>query len=396
MRARIERCLAPLLIAAGTLPLPALLGCACGENLLPWPFVYFAAACLCAQLPGRWRMAAGAGLSAAMGAVCIGWFMRTMQPHVLLVGAGYVIMLLAGLPARREMTHAAVFAGVAVHALTHGFVSLAEGNAGAVQYAPAHLPMLLSLLIFLAVALLALNRAGLRAALPEGKSMPVSIRRRNQALVWLMLALTLLLSLIPALGQMLEKLWNWLRRAIVAVVRWLFSLQMGESTGGAGGGSPEMGGFGEAAEPSALALWLEKALLIVAMAVLVLVVSWAAYKLWKKLLVLLRWLLKRLQSYAASAAEDYVDELQDTRSQGEEGFSLRRLRCKGLSAREIGALPPRERIRARYGQMRSKHPDWADSATARQTLPEDKARIYERARYSDHEITEEDARAFHP
>lgn len=395
MRTRIERCLAPLLIATGTLPLPALLGCSCGENLLLWTMGYFMAACLCTQVRGRWRMAAGAGLGAAMGAACIMRFVHVMQPVVLLVGAGYVILLLAGLPAQRDMTHAAVFAGVAVHALGQIFLGLAEGGDSAAQYAPARLPMLLGLMVFLAFALLALNRAGLRAALPDGKTMPVTIRRRNQVLVWLMLALALLISLIPALGQLLEKAWEWLRRAIVAVVRWLFSLQMGQSTGGTGGSAPEMGLPGEAAEPSALALWLEKALLIVAMAVLVLAVAWAAYKLWKKLLVLVRWLLKRLQSYAASASEDYVDEMQDTRPQGEEGFSLKRLRRRSLTARELSALPPRERVRARYGQLRLKHPDWADSATARQTLPENKARIYERARYSDHEITEEDAQAFH-
>ena len=114
----------------------------------------------------------------------------------------------------------------------------------------------------------------------------------------------------------------------------------------------------------------------------------------QKLLTFLHWGLQRLQSYASSATEDYVDELQNTREQGDERFLLNRLRRRRISARELEAMPPRERIRVLYAIARRKHPEWPASGTARETLCEDSARIYERARYSSHPVTEEDASCF--
>jgi len=62
--------------------------------------------------------------------------------------------------------------------------------------------------------------------------------------------------------------------------------------------------------------------------------------------------------------------------------------------RNLKELSPREQIRTRYGLLRGKHPEWASSDTARETLSEASAKIYEKARYSSHEITSEDSEAF--
>jgi hypothetical protein len=57
-------------------------------------------------------------------------------------------------------------------------------------------------------------------------------------------------------------------------------------------------------------------------------------------------------------------------------------------------LPPRERIRARYRKLLKKNPRWRSGRTARENLPEELASVYERARYSQHPITEEEAEQF--
>jgi len=41
------------------------------------------------------------------------------------------------------------------------------------------------------------------------------------------------------------------------------------------------------------------------------------------------------------------------------------------------------------------HPEWSDGSTARENLPEEAAAVYERARYSEHPVSPEEAARFH-
>ena len=41
-----------------------------------------------------------------------------------------------------------------------------------------------------------------------------------------------------------------------------------------------------------------------------------------------------------------------------------------------------------------KHPYWGDQSTARENLPKDAAQIYEKARYSEHTLSQQDAEQF--
>ena len=105
-------------------------------------------------------------------------------------------------------------------------------------------------------------------------------------------------------------------------------------------------------------------------------------------------LVVSLGKFSASVSEDYVDEVTDTRDEGSEEKLQRRRRNPKLSAREERILPPGERIRYRYRRILSKHPDWVPGTTARESLPEELACVYEKARYSGFEMTEEEAAAF--
>jgi len=97
--------------------------------------------------------------------------------------------------------------------------------------------------------------------------------------------------------------------------------------------------------------------------------------------------------YFAVASQDYVDEITDTREDGGEvsGSLLARIRRMAVSER---GMSPAGRIRHRYRVLLRRHPDWHASRTARENLPEETAALYEAARYSGREVSEEEAERF--
>ena len=113
------------------------------------------------------------------------------------------------------------------------------------------------------------------------------------------------------------------------------------------------------------------------------------------LIALIRKITSRLSMYMSTASQDYVDEITDTREEGGEasGSLLSRLR-RSLSRVNEKNLTPAQRIRYRYRLLLRRHPDWPQSHTARENLPPESASLYEAARYSGQEITEQDAETF--
>ena len=99
-------------------------------------------------------------------------------------------------------------------------------------------------------------------------------------------------------------------------------------------------------------------------------------------------LLSGTTAYFQNASEDYEDEVTDLR---DTVVKQKRVR---LSSAEERSLPPDQRIRYRYRRLLSKHPNWTGASTARENLPAKAAPLYEKARYSTHPITEEDAASF--
>ena len=394
---KLKRCWLPLLSSFGILPVTVLLSWGVGfPRLSLYVPAYLLCGCLCAQLRGKWRLTAGAGFALCMAALGVAGFIRTRQPVFLLMGFGHAGLMLFTLPAREFIRQEIVFTGLLIHVAAQIWLNLMDGTALQATYAPVRPLLTATLVIFLACSVLTLNQLNLASALPEAQAVPGSIRRRNRLLTFLMLVAALLISLIPALGRWLTQAWDMLRTVVAQVIRWLIDLYPAPAPvqGGGGAGGADFGMLGEAAPTSPLAVILEKIMLVLAFAFLAVLLVKALRILGQKLMMFLRWGFQRLQSYASSATEDYVDELQNTREQGDERFLLNRLRRRRISARELEAMPPRERIRVLYAIARRKHPEWPASGTARETLKEESARIYERARYSSHPVTEEDADRF--
>lgn len=248
-----------------------------------------------------------------------------------------------------------------------------------------------SFLGFLLLTVLGLNRGSMNEASGDKRSVTQTMRRKN---IWM----TLGLFGLGVAASCIPYIYEWIRGAViwvVAAVLWLLSrLLPSDSSGESGGSGGGMGGFppAEETEPSLFLRILEVVMMVVAAIVLLLLVFWLCRKLYRVAKKLLRMLWARLEKYAATVSEDYVDEITDTRETGE-GSRTRSRWGKSRPKAPKGATPE-ERVRYRYKLLLWKHPEWNRGATAREKLPEEAASIYERARYSPHPVTEEEAEAF--
>lgn len=256
--------------------------------------------------------------------------------------------------------------------------------------------------------LMTLNRLGLREGMHGAQKAPVLMRRRNAALVIGLFVPALIAACWGPLGALLDRAWNALKMFLAIVVAWLMGLfsKKEEITPDAmpardGGG---MFPLAEDVEPSWLAQILEKVFYVLAAVILVIVLYFAARILYKKLKILFQKILARLRRYASASSEDYVDELESTLNLDEKSKAWRDKLQKAF-IRHPKPIPwndldGRGRIRRLYQQFLQKKPDLSPM-TAREALKQEKwmpadraaafAELYERARYSDHEITVQEA-----
>jgi hypothetical protein len=103
-----------------------------------------------------------------------------------------------------------------------------------------------------------------------------------------------------------------------------------------------------------------------------------------------RLLGKWLETASSTQHDDYIDEISDTRDDATVAVRKKR-RDPILPPRN---MTPNQKIRYRYKRLLIKHPEWKQYYTARENLPEEAAKLYERARYSTHPITGEEAEQF--
>jgi len=397
MRTRFFRCQLPLMFFCGLLPVPVILCHVLGaESLLPWlitPCAYLLFSWLCLLLPGKWRLVPALP---AIGVMIAGSIYALGDAHIsarIILPLLYILMFLFTLPIAgwergREPQLFVTASAICLHLLAQ-FLLFANPSS-----IPSLSPVLnAAFLVFLLLMMLSFNRQSMAGAMPESHTVPAAIRRRNRLLTILMMGLVLALSLIPVLGKAVNKLMEWLKMIIAALIELLLALFAQEESGGGSGGSQEemLAGLGDG-RTGVIAKLLEQILVVFAIILMVIAIVFAVRFLWRKLKVFARYLYGQLRHYANSASEDYVDEVMDTREE-RESLTHRMMRRRN-ARRNLKELSPREQIRTRYGLLRGKHPEWASSDTARETLSEASAKIYEKARYSSHEITSEDSEAF--
>ena len=392
----------PLLLGLGSLPLSMLLTLSFAPETFRFAWCFPAAYVLlswaCLVIPGKKRVAAGVISAILLVALCGLLLPLTQNFGLILMPFMYVVLMfltlpIGGWPYNQELQMGWHVGGAVTHVLLQMQVNGSQLMQNGV-YTPAETPVLCSFLAYAVLVLLALNRASLDSASQSRRKVPLLMKRQNILFTMVLLVIGVLLAAIPAIGAALDTVWDFILRGIALVMEFLALFMPASSGGGggAGGGMEDMG-FGEAAPPSNLALLLEKILTVLTVLIVVIALALLLRILWKKLKAGLKLLWARMMQYGSAASEDYEDEITSTRD--EEGTEreglLSRLRRRNVGDEKGGT--PTERVRMRYKKLKRRN-EWSAASTARETLPDEAAALYERARYGGETLTEEEAGRF--
>lgn len=222
------------------------------------------------------------------------------------------------------------------------------------------------------------------------------MRQKNVLLTLGLFLAALLVCLMPAAAKAVKALFSWL----FTVLGKLFFFLMGKPGGYSGMPDiqPTQESFptqetGQISQVSRLASLVNLITLAIGAILTLLLALYLLRSLYRVLKNLLQQLLAAMGRFAADTAEDYEDEITDTRTQEASAHVRRRRKNRSVRAGPK-SLAPSQRIRARYQYLSKKHLEWTSSTTARENLPAELAPLYERARYSQHPITEEEASQF--
>lgn len=388
----------PLQVAFATLPVTLILQAQFGAKLLflVWllPLCFVVLDLLGQKVTGKLRLPFAIG--AALVQLLWGLFfhLQTGSPFLWIAPVMYCILTLWGMAwdAEDRTTNLWFTVGLVLH-IGAQLYRRTRVVANDPVLDPVSGWILAAFFLFALISFLSMNQTGLKLASSGRQSVPKAMQRKNLVMTLVFFAIAFIIALIPAATQAVSLLFSWIGRFL----QWLSSLiperqqtQVSESVPVQENDMLEILGLENS---PGMPPWIQTVIYGILIAVAAAVVILVLYVLIRKLLSLLRRILANLNRYMHAVSEDYVDEITSTYSAPEDEQESRRKQRK-LSVSEEHKLPPAERIRFRYRRLRQKHPQWQSGSTARETLPESAAVLYERARYSSHPVTEEDAQRF--
>ena len=353
-------------------------------------------------LPGRGRAAFAACGAAALALGGLLWYRAAGLGMILILApCVFALFMLPPSYARlvwEEWTPGMWIAGGLLHLIAQIVASRPPFDGLMPYLRCAFLP-------YVFLLLLCFNRTGLRSGMHGAAKAPAALRARNTLLTVAVFLIALAASLWERMAVWADAAWRAILRAIGAVIDAFMSL-MPETgvSGGGGGGGMDMSGLAEGGETSPLAEFLEKVMIVAAILLGAAVLVLAVRALAKKLVRLVRKIRERLRAYGMHAAEDYVDEAESTLNWEEKTKSLREKIGKSFSRAARPApweqLTGPQRVRRLYQQYLKKRPEMKNK-TAREALTEGGAlkkpqafafaSLYEKARYSDHDISASEA-----
>lgn len=398
-----RKCQLLMILACGTFPVVMIILNKWAPEMAGWGWLFSAAYVVLAMVgihaKGKIRMGVGIGLSAVMIAVTF-----LLAPAQLRLGTVVAAVFCSGLliwslrmggwSSKQEIPLVCTVVGMICHLV--GQITLhADRVAGGEGLAQHTNLFLVALFGFCLLTMLSMNRQSLTDASGKRQSVPDTMRRRNTVMTIALFVVGILTALLPSavagLGDLMLKAIKWL----VAVVTRLIPDAPNESEFQKDMPPEFLPGQGQGQDQGlVLNPVVEKIAAFVGALISLAFVVFILWRIFRTLRSKIQELVVSLGKFSASVSEDYVDEVTDTRDEGTEEKLQRHRRNPKLSAREERTLPPGERIRYRYRRILSKHPDWVPGTTARESLPEELARVYEKARYSGSEMTEEEAAAF--
>ena len=388
-----------LLPALGLYPACACIVIFIAPEMLPFVWLFSAAYCLlgwlCLVLPQKLRLAWG----------IVGCLLFVLPPLMLLQGNARNIMLLFGVG----------------YSVLHMFSLRIAGWNSDQELAPGWLGACITLLlagcllsyyeprlvtvsawirvclfVFVFFALHSLNRGSLQLASGGRGSISGRMRRENTMLILAMFALAILVALIPSIMNLFRAVIAWFGELFTKIQELFPEKTMVESTVpssseeiATGEGIEVLRDQAPSHQTSATTFVI---MAIIAIGMITPVACYAFYKLAINIWKAARSFVRKLLDSASTVAEEFEDEVTDTRQEDVELNIESAIRKKqAVSMR----LTPTQKIRHRYRSLQVKNPKWSQSSTARENLlSEEAADIYEKARYSSHTITEKDAENF--
>ena len=397
-----------LIIALGTTPLSIFPIALLAQPLLPFvwilPVLYLLLAMVCLKVPGKFRLVYGiAGLLVLLFAgLLISREMAGAQAIAMAVSGFYGILLIvslqiAGWEQGKELPIQYACYCLLLH-LVGQFLMGVDRNYGDL-WAEISPWLNGTLFAFAGLVMLSMNRAGLKAATQKRQGASAAICGKNLLLTLALFGIALLAACIPSMiGTMAYSFWRvseWVNK-ILSTLRSDVDTPFPTETQIPSTDSGEMETLPfNPADPLVTEITYN-IIIVLGIVVLTPVVILALIRIWKALRKLTREFWNWLQYTMFSASEDgYEDEITDTRDDYElERISMKRSeRLKNAFINEQ-KLSPQQRVRHYYKRLTLKHTEWKRGNTARETLPTEAAEIYERARYSSHPISDEDASVF--
>lgn len=395
-------------------PLPLLLGALLpGASQLSAGLFYGAGQLMglgVSLMPVRGRVAALIAGALAYAGVGV-WALGALEaPFVLVIigicTAGY--LLTARACARGDYDPRLMIAGAILHAGAPVAITL---SGAPVEYTA----LMWCGIAFLAMCPYVMNAQSVREGMSlrgRGGKPLKRISRANRALVTGVLAIALLIASAETIRAAAQRAGAFVMYWVGQFIMWIMNLFVseGEVGGDSGGGSQDMGMGLEAGEPSWFALFMEQVMKYLVVVILAVGVVFVLYKLGRMSVQLWRRISEWARRFAQGVKEDYLEEREQIMDWGEvrgELVDSMREALKRLTYREKkwGELNSRERVRYAVRQLYRKRGagvSGLEYMSARQALGElgldeparqELGELYDRARYSDHDITDAQAEA---
>lgn len=398
-----------LILALGTVPVPALLFVYFAEHLLPYtwifPLVYVILALLSLKIPSKMRVLYGiAGLVLFLipGFLVPDITLGTRET-VLVVGVLYGIQLflslqIAGWPREQELP--VTYAGYClIPHLFSQFITIFDS--GRQEMLDGVAPWLTAaLFVFVGLVMLSMNRSSIKGVTKKRQGSFAAIRGKNTLLTLGLFGSALLTSLIPSSISTVLSAFGWVFNRILMLFDLLIvdtpvtippmSVPSVTTEPGITELLPTEPADPVAARTFYVILVVFAVLIVVPLAILALICVW---KLLKKLGNGFWSWFQRMLSNASD--ENYEDEITDTREEDQiERTTQKRDNWLKIALANEQKMTAEQRIRHRYRRLAMHHKEWGLGSTARENLPDKAAELYERSRYSDHPISDEDALLF--
>lgn len=379
----------PLMIALLIYPLGVMALGYADPALLKWRWLYpglvLVFSCVAMPLPGKLRVPFGAACSALLVLLSACLVTRSRDWTIWLLGVGSAAALMWSLKIgtwkpEKEMPPFWTFGGMAVQLGVRVIMVVMENTQGKTLDSVVW-EMNLSFFVFVILAMMSMNRSTLNQAAMGRTAASRSMRRKNTVMILVVFVLALLISLLPVFVAAAE----WVSENIRKAVMWFTSLFGGDAVElfpQEDGGKPPDGGGME------VPLWVVIAGMLISFGFL----GFIAYQTFLALKEVVKGILDRLNSFASDAGEDFVDEVTDIRE--EEDHQVQTRRILRSEDREMDGLSPVQQVRRQYRRLLRSHKDWGDARTARENIPDEMAQIYEQARYSGSDVTQEQAKTF--